>query len=529
VPVPVWAWVAALLWIGLASDFGLGIYDEGSLLVGARSVAHGGVPSRDFWTAYPPGMFWLVGLAFRVFGEQIIVNRLLHDAIALGVCVAGYHLIATLVGRGRWPLVGFLSLALYVGAFRTPYGYPAVLCLLLGFWSLLELFGNGGAHSRRRLRRAGLAAGLCAILRYDIALYLVAASVGGGLMLIVPPAGQAGRRREVLRAAIDYLSGFLGPVLLAYGVLIALAGIGPVYAQLVEFPLRVFPRVRALPLDRPFTFLFTAPRTSWEATWFLIEFRRLLIYVGLVTAGVGAAFALIRTRRAVAPLLLAVSLLALAFFNQFRVRSDATHGWPLVVTALVVGTALLGWAIASQHRSVRVAGWISAVAWAVVLVPGMVHLGWSRLHARYLEPTAAVDSPAAAGIRIAASEGTNALLADLRTRAAGERFIFSGAVDHDQVVLNDALIYFLAGRQSPTPYPDLVPGVIDTEPVQRDIVQALEALNVRTIVLFDYVSSEPNDSSRNTHVDILDRMLREKFRQVAQYQPYYRVLRRIEP
>jgi hypothetical protein len=159
----------------------------------------------------------------------------------------------------------------------------------------------------------------------------------------------------------------------------------------------------------------------------------------------------------------------------------------------------------------------------------MVHLGWGRLHARYLEPTVAVDSPSAAGIRIAASEAVNALLVDLRTRAPGERYIFSGTVDHDQVVLNDALIYFLAGRQSPTPYPDLVPGVIDTVAVQRDIVQALEALNVRTIVLFDYVSTEPNDSSRNTHVDILDRMLTAKFRQVAQFPPYYKVLRRTEP
>jgi hypothetical protein len=529
VPVPLWAWLIAALWCGLASDFGLQIYDEGSLLVGARTVANGGVPVRDFWTAYPPGIFWLVGLAFRLFGEQIIVNRLLHVLITLGLCVSAAHVIAAILGRGRGALAGFLAVALYVGAMRVPAGYPPVLCMLLAFWSLAELLATG-TPSTARLRRAGLAAGLCAIVRYDIALYLVAASVGGVALMLARAADPAARRRVFLRTTAGYAPAFLLPVVLAYGVLVGLAGAGPVYRELVDFPLHVFPRVRDLPLERPFEFLFTMPRRVWQRSWFLLETGRLLPFAAIAVAIFGVVRALSRWRHESAPLLLAVSLLAVAFFNQYRVRSDTTHAWPLVVVALVVATPLFVWLLAADRHRMRIAARVALAIGLLVFVPGLVYRGGVLLGARYLEPTVAVDSPWAAGIRISASDpATNPLLADLRQRAAGEPYIFSGTVDHDQVIVNDALIYFLAGRQSPTPYPDLVPGVIDTAAVQREVVQALEAHAVQTIVLFMHVSAEPNESSQNKRVDILDRAVAEQFQPVADYPPDYRVLRRKHP
>jgi hypothetical protein len=529
VPVPFWAWLAAAAACGAASDFGLQIYDEGSLLVGARTVAHGGVPSRDFWTAYPPGIFWMVGLAFRVFGEQIVVNRVLHVVIALGVCVAAGHVLAALMDSGRGALFGYLAVTLYVGATRVPYGYPPVLCLLLALWSLVELFGSGNVPSSRRLWRAGLAAGVCAAVRYDLTLYLVAASVGGASLLLVRIPEPAVRRRELLRAVAAYAAGFVPPVLLAYGSLIALAGVGRVYAQLVEFPLYVFPGVRALPLERPFEFLATVPPADWQATSFLLEFARMLPYVGVTVAALGAWRALARRRDDAAPLMLAVSVLTLAFFNQYRVRSDWVHAWPLVVCGLIVAAALLGGTLASARRTVRAAGTIGLAIGLTLLVPGMIYRGWGVLSARYLQDSLAVDSPWAAGIRIPPGQANiNGLLADLRSRAPNEPYIFSGTADHDRVIYNDALIYFLAGRRSPTPYPDLVPGVIDTAATQRDVTLALDALAVNTVVLFDAVSNEPNLSSYDRHLDILDGFLTRKFRQVATY-PNYRVLRREQP
>jgi hypothetical protein len=529
-PVPLWAWLAAALWCGLATDFSLQIYDEGMLLVGARSVANGGAPVRDFWTAYPPGVFWLLGLAFHLFGEQIIVNRLIHVVVSVGVCIAAAHLLRHLLGPGRGVLFGFLAVALYVGGVRVPAGYPPPLCVLLAFWSLTELLGTGRLPAAGRVWRAGFAAGLCAIVRYDMALYLLAASVCGAGLALARLADFASRQREAIRAAGAYAAGMAGPVVLAYGGLVALAGIGPVYAELVDFPLRVFPRVRDLPLERPFEFLLTTEPRDWQVAWFLGESTRALPYIGVAAATAGAARAWVRRRHETAPLLFALSLLALAFVNQYRVRSSVVHGWPLVVAALVVATPLIAWTLGSTARRARLAGAAALGLGLAILAPDMIRRGSELLSARYLEPTVAVDSPSAAGIRISANDSpTNPLLTHLRVHAAGEPYIFSRTIDHDQVMFNDALIYFLAGKQSPTPYRYLVPGVIDTPDVQREVVDALQRHDVRTVVLFHHVSVEPNESSHSKRVDILDRALADQFRPVASFPPSYTVLRRIRP
>jgi hypothetical protein len=529
-PVPFWAWLAAALWCGLGIDYGLQIYDEGMLLVGARSVANGGVPVRDFWTAYPPGVFWLLGLAFQIFGEQMIVNRLLHVVVTVGVCIAAAHVLRHLLGPGRGVLFGFLVLALYIGGMRLPAGYPPPLCLLLAFWSLVELLGTGSVPASGRVWRAGFAAGLCAIVRYDMALYLVAASAGGAGLALLRLADFASRQRAAIRAAGAYAAGMAGPVVLAYGVLVGLAGIGPVYDSLVEFPLRVFPRVRDLPLDRPFEFLFTTAARDWQAVWFVRDSTLTLPYIGIAVAAAGAARAWLRRRHETAPLLFGLSLLALAFVNQYRVRSGQVHAWPLVVAALVVATPLIGWTLGSTARLARVTGAIAVALGLAILAPDMIRRGSVLLSARYLTPTKAVDSRWAAGIRIDATDSmTNPLLVHLREHAAGEPYIFSGTIDHDQLMFNDALIYFLAGKLSPTPYPDLVPGVIDTPDVQREVVDALGRHDVRTVVLFHHVSVEPNESSHNKRVDILDRALADQFRPSGSIPPFYTVLRRIGP
>jgi hypothetical protein len=313
-------------------------------------------------------------------------------------------------------------------------------------------------------------------------------------------------------------------------VLLLLVGVRPVYSQLVEFPLRVFPRVRDLPLERPFEFLFTTAPRDWQWTWFLLESSRLLPFLAAVVALVGCGRALLQRREATAPLLGAVSVLALASINQYRVRSGESHAWPLVVTALILVPPLIAAARQSHSRLWRRIGALGLIAGSMILVPDMIYRGAMLITARYLQPTVAVDSPAAAGIRIPATDRTtNALLAYLRTHAVGEPYIFSGTVDHDQVMFNDALIYFLAERRSPTPYPDLVPGIIDTAPVQREVVDALNRHAVETVVMFDFVSTEPNESSQNKHVDILDRFLAQEFRQVAVFPPFYTVLRRSRP
>jgi hypothetical protein len=57
-------------------NYGIDLDDEGFLLANAASVLHGGWPIADYYS-YPPLSYWILALAFRLFGEQVILERAL--------------------------------------------------------------------------------------------------------------------------------------------------------------------------------------------------------------------------------------------------------------------------------------------------------------------------------------------------------------------------------------------------------------------------------------------------------------------
>ena len=534
--IPPAALLFAVCWVFLAVDFSLQVYDEGSLLLGAREVAHGGMPLRDFWTAYPPGMFWLLALAFKLFGEQLLVNRFMHAAFVLGISVAAYYLVLSVSHNRRWAIVGFLAVTLYAGAVRTSYGYPPVLCTLLGFLGFLSLFhGNSERHAVRALL-AGLSAGLCALVRYDFAIYLVAASVVALVTrLQAAPAGNRNPAHFAKRLAI-YGVGLLIPVLVGYGIVVGQVGASRAYALLVDFPLRVYPRVRALPFSWPFAFFLRSSPSAWSLAWLLDDCSSLPIYLPFFAAPAGAVagLVLVTTRppkRMEGTLLLGLSILAMTLINQYRVRSGEPQGWPLAVVGLVSAISLLSVASEARRPLMRAAARGCAFLLCVVLVPAMLYREGLLIRARYFRETVPVSSPWAAGLRIAADQASyNRLLEYLRDhRQAGERYLYSGVVDHDQLVFNDVLVYFLSGMRSPTYFPELAPGVVDTSVAQSEIVRELDEHAVRTVVLYDWVSTEPNESSANKNIDIADSHIRARYQTVARFGSYAVMERKDEP
>src|SRR5207244_3164791 len=61
--------------------------DEGELLTYPERMAHGMVPHRDFLTFYPPGSLWVLMGAYKLAGDNFIVER------AVGM---GYRLLIVL-------------------------------------------------------------------------------------------------------------------------------------------------------------------------------------------------------------------------------------------------------------------------------------------------------------------------------------------------------------------------------------------------------------------------------------------------
>lgn len=88
----------------LFANRGLTVHDEGYILDAAWRFAQGQVPYRDFWIIYPPGIVYVLGSLFKVFGPNILLGRFLMVLVGL---IISYLLFK--VTRQLMPSLLFLS------------------------------------------------------------------------------------------------------------------------------------------------------------------------------------------------------------------------------------------------------------------------------------------------------------------------------------------------------------------------------------------------------------------------------------
>jgi hypothetical protein len=74
------------------------IYDEGIVLTASMRVAAGQLPHRDFYAIYGPAQFYILAGLYRLFGESILVERLL-DLFFRALLVASVYTVASLYFR----------------------------------------------------------------------------------------------------------------------------------------------------------------------------------------------------------------------------------------------------------------------------------------------------------------------------------------------------------------------------------------------------------------------------------------------
>jgi hypothetical protein len=96
-----------------------------------------------------------------------------------------------------------------------------------------------------------------------------------------------------------------------------------------------------------------------------------------------------------------------------------------------------------------------------------------------------------------------------------------GATSHSLASVNDALFYFLADRPQATRFDMFGPGITTSAAVQSEIRWDLRQKQTEYVVLFrPPPSHEPNLSSADSGVRILDDAIRQDYIQVAEFGRY---------
>ncbi|MDQ6691633.1 MAG: glycosyltransferase family 39 protein, partial [Candidatus Dormibacteraeota bacterium] len=442
-------------------------FDEGLTLTKAAMTAAGRVPYRDIWTTYGPLDAYVLAAAFKLIAFNVTVERALGALVLVLFGVAAYALMRHLRLRKpiRFLMTGLLTVCpLSLGTFNSPY-----LAVLLGLAALLAFMVSIDRSARRWPIVCGCLVGLTSFSRPEYALALGGGLTIGYLILAVHPTSR--NRRPVL----GYLAGMLAGSAALWGAMIVLAGFPPIWFEIVVDATTLYARNRSIPFGG-------GPDA---AVVIILGGASTLVWLsGMLRA--------VRQRADAAELARVVALLVAAVFafTWVRTRADGIHAfeaWPLtgVLLALLIERHARRRPLAPPR--------FEAIASIVGILLFCIAAGSLTLR-DFILPHAP------AGIARAGLVGERAwipsaelaeVIREIDAQVPAAQPIWVGLQRNDLVVFNDTTIYFLSGRNPGTAYYEALPGVTNTDTVERTIACQLASSGVSLVVLGPNTAPEP--------------------------------------
>ena len=460
-------------------------YDEGVTLTDGALTAAGHVPFRDFWMTYGPLDVYVLAAAFHLVSINVVVERLLGLAVLVLLGVAAYAITGRLglSGAMRLLLTGLIS----AGALAVPAFTSAFFVNLIGMLAVLAFLVSLERDRPRWPLLAGAIVGVSAFSRPEYAIAL-GTGLGAGYLAL-------GLHGAVFRRWVaPYVAGAFGVAAVLWAITIWQAGIGPVWFDVVNHALNLYPQARSIPIGRGHEGAFVIVLTAiFALSWLWAAWHA----------------ARQRSDRAERARTVALLVAGLLLFNWVRIRADGIHAlgvWPLVATLL----ALL---LAGRRRRSRSA---PLALDATVAVAGILlfSVGAGGLALRDLAlPHAATDVPRAglSGERAWMPAPVLAeLIREIDALTPAGQPIWVGLRRNDLATLNDTTLYFLSAREPGTAYFVGLPGLTNSESIQHTIACQLERSGVTLAVLGPNGEGEPWNLSSVPGSRFLDQWLAQR-------------------
>jgi hypothetical protein len=469
-------------------------YDEGVTLTKAALTAAGQIPFRDYWITYGPLDTYVLAAAFKVVAVNVMVERALGVVVLAGLAVVAYAVTGRLGLRGaiRLLLTGLISVVpISVPAFNS-----AFLANLIGVMAVLAFLTSLDRDRRKWPLLTGALVGLASFSRPELALAL-GMGLGVGYAAI-------GQRRILMACLLPYLFGAASVAAGLWGATILMAGIGPVWFDLVTYATSLYPQARRIPFGR-----------GDEAV--------VVIVLGIAFASIWA-WALVRLYRQrfdaqERARLLALLVSGVLLFTWVRTRADGIHAmdaWP--VTAILLALLLERRSSKAIHPSPALQALVLMAGTLMLSVAagGLAFRDLSRPHAAAGVPRSGVSGERA----WMPTHELAQVLRDIEAATPDGGPIWVGNQRNDLVTFNDTTLYFLSGRNPGTVYYEALPGLTNTESGERTIACQLARAGVTLAMLGPTSAGEPWNLSSVPGSPFLDQWLAARTIARSQVGPY---------
>jgi 4-amino-4-deoxy-L-arabinose transferase-like glycosyltransferase len=529
-PLGVWLLSAILLtWPNL---IGVSIHDEGFIASGGMLILRGKLPYRDFLSFYGPAQYYFVAGLFGLFGEDLIVLRLLHVAWLATLVLAVWLICRRVAKANSAPLLAVVAvISLTVYALPNP-GYPSIPATILLLFSAFLLVEWHAGERSRALLTASVLVGLASLFRWDFGVFgLAALSMTAAIALWSRTAPVA----EYIRSALHVAIPAIAIAAICYVPLLVIAS-DPRrwYHEVVEYGIYEFPKWRGNEFLRPaYWGLLHALdfRRVHAAFRYAYQIAYMIVPAGLSIAAIALMLRPLLARRRpfsdTPPAILYLALLGLVLLHQMRVRPTVWQGFPAVVAAVPLAVCVVV-TVSTLVARWRVLTWTVRTAVAMGLA-AVILAALPNARLAFDPDLVPLDPERAFLVRVPrASASYGDLVRYLRHQTSPSDFLYSGALDHSKLVLNDSMIYFLTDRLPADRFVELDPGIANTEGGQQELKDALETRHVPVIVLVALDQREPNLTSSSNGVFVLDQFIRSHYAEQASF-GIYTVLRRTTP
>jgi hypothetical protein len=170
-------WLTALVIFGISLVYFLSYmryglaYDEGYLLDGVERILQGQVIYRDFHHTYAPGRFYLIAAAFKLLGNNLLVERFVFAVLEALKCGLAFLIVRSVV-KGPFALLAPVLIAI------APGPWHKVFFSSCGFLGLYAAMLAAGSRPRRMLGYGAIIGGV-AVFRQDVAGFALIAGISG--------------------------------------------------------------------------------------------------------------------------------------------------------------------------------------------------------------------------------------------------------------------------------------------------------------------------------------------------------------
>ena len=173
-----------------------GSFDDGMQLSAAMFWLRGQTPNVDFYSVYPPLNCYLIGTAFRIFGESVVAYRIVQTA-AYAFIVGASALLASARIRGPWLATAIVAVLALNIASADLQAVTALMWSTLATVLVLEGRGHPGPTGRARLIIAGFCVAALAFTRLNFALYFMFAFTASAIVEMTAGRARRGARRPL--------------------------------------------------------------------------------------------------------------------------------------------------------------------------------------------------------------------------------------------------------------------------------------------------------------------------------------------